>query len=69
MIMKLGLFLLSLSGFVTAAYFLLKELGEKHDLNQMIYMALLAIILCKSIVGMVITSQEVFDNRRRLTQY
>lgn len=67
--MKLGLFLLSLSGFIAAGYFFTKELNGNHDLNQMIYMVLLAIILCKGIVGMILTSREVFDNRRRLAQY
>jgi cyanate permease len=53
--MKTGLFILSLMGVAISSFALSKELNEKFSLSHTIYVALLATLACKSLVGVIIT--------------
>lgn len=63
--MKAGLFILSILGFFAAAYFFTAELQRGSGISHIIYLALIAILLCKSILGIMITYPEVFTGRKR----
>jgi len=65
--MKTFLFLLSLTGFCAAGYFLVTDLMNGYGANHLIYVLLLVILLCNSILGMLITYPgELFKKRRSL---
>jgi hypothetical protein len=53
--MRAGLLIVSLIGFVAAAYFLMQDLvPEFEDVNELIYVILLVLLLCNSFVGIII---------------
>ena len=63
--MKLGLLILSILGFFTMSFMLMQEFQKSFDINHLIYVLLLAILLCNCIVGIMITYPEVFAGRRK----
>lgn len=56
-IMRAGLFLISLLGFCASIYFLFQDLFlfNYQSVNSIIYMLLLVILLCNSLVGLFMT--------------
>jgi hypothetical protein len=67
--MKLGLFILSILGFFTMSFMIPQELQKSFDINHLIYVVLLAILLCNCVVGIMITYPEVFTGRRRFKMH
>jgi len=65
--MRAFLFVICLIGFGFSGYFLFTELMDGYRPSQLIYIMLLVILLCNSIVGMLITYPgEPFKKRLRL---
>lgn len=64
--MKLGLFILSIVSFFAISFILPQELRKSFDISHLIYVLLLAILLCNSIVGIMITYPEAFAGKRRI---
>ena len=64
--MKLGLFILSLIGFAASAYNLSTELQGESNNGHLIYVFLLAVLLCNCAVGLIMTYPEAFPAKRRL---
>lgn len=63
--MKVGLFILSVLGFFAAAYFFTAEFQKGSGVSHIIYLTLIAILFCKSVVGLMITIPEVFTGKKR----
>jgi len=66
--MKAGLFILSIAALTVTGYFLITEVQKSFDISQVIYIALLFILFCNSVVGIIMTFPEVFAGRRKLRQ-
>jgi len=64
--MRHGLFILSLSGFAATGYNLAIELREESSTEYIIYIFLLAILLCNCALGIVMTCPKSFAVKRRL---
>lgn len=57
--MKTGLLIVSVTGFIAAAYFLMQDLVPVfEDINELIYIILLVLLLCNSFVGIIIALPE-----------
>jgi hypothetical protein len=65
--MKTFLFVISLLGFFGASYFLITDLWSGYGLNHLIYLLLLVILLCNSILALILTCPDnLFKKRGRL---
>lgn len=67
-IMRAGLFLISLLGFCASIYFLSQDLFlfNYQSVNNIIYISLLVILLCNSLVGLFMTLPDIKEMLRKL---
>ena len=66
MIMKLGLFILSALGVISTAYFLAVEVAREYSPDRLIYILLLAVLLCNCAVGLIMAYPNSFSAKRKL---
>lgn len=62
--MKMFLFIMSLLGFATSAYFLVTDLITGYALQHIIYLLLLLIMVFNGFMGMVLTYPAGFFKKR-----
>ncbi|WP_188621333.1 hypothetical protein [Flavobacterium suaedae] len=67
-IMRAGLFLISLAGFCASVYFLSQDLFvfNYQSINNIIYILLLVILLCNSLVGLFMTLPDLKEMLRKI---
>lgn len=67
-IMRAGLFLVSLLGFCASVYFLFQDLPyfNYQSINNVIYISLLVVLLCNSMVGICMVFPEIKELYRRV---
>lgn len=63
--MKVGLFILSLLGFAGAAYNLSVTLTGECNSGHLIYIAILAVLMCNCALGVMMTYPEAFSGKRK----
>ncbi|WP_297332566.1 hypothetical protein [Flavobacterium sp.] len=65
--LKIGLFVVSVAGFMASAYFLLQDIFVVvNNTNDLIYLSLLVLLLCNSLIGIIIAMPENFSFLKKI---
>lgn len=61
--------MVSVLGFIISAYLLAVNFGVSFDTVHFIYVSMLVIVLCNSVVGILLTYEDTFGKRRRFRAF